>query len=149
MCVCLDSPPDSTPIVLQNLSLFLQQVNLSNVLLGDCNVNYLDTSSSLYFLLHSILCSFDLTQVVREPTRLATSGTATLIDLALMSNPSSLEVCSVIPPLSNSDHNGVSLTIKWKIENRKSRYRKIWKYLQADFQRACGLINATDWDTLL
>ena len=100
-CVCaLYSPPDSTPIVLQNLSLFLQQVNLSNfVLLGDFNVNYLETSSSLYFMLHSILCSFDLTQVVREPTRLATSGTATLIDLALMFNPSSLEVCSVIPPL--------------------------------------------------
>ena len=103
----------------------------------------------MYFLLHSILCSFDLTQVVREPTRLATSGTATLIDLALMSNPSSLEVCSVIPPLSNSDHNGVSLTIKWKTANRKSRHRKIWKYLQADFQRACELIDATDWNTLL
>ena len=94
MCV-LYSPPDSAPIVLQNLSLFLQQVNLSNFVLGDFNANCLDTSSSLYFLLHSILCSFDLTQVVREPTTLPTSGTATLIDLTRMSNPSSLEVCSL------------------------------------------------------
>ena len=57
-----------------------------------------------------------------------------------MSNPSSLEVCSVIPPLSNSDYNGVSLTIKWKTANRKSRPRKIWKYSQADFPGACELI---------
>ena len=45
---------------------------------------------------------------MQEPTPVATSGNATLIDLALVSNRGLVENCSVIPPLINSDHNGIS-----------------------------------------
>jgi len=27
--------------------------------------------------------------------------------------------------------------------------KTIWKYAQADFNKACNLIDATDWDSLL
>ncbi len=37
-----------------------------------------------------------------------------MIDLALLSNPSLLQSCCVIPPLSNSDHSGLCLTIRRK-----------------------------------
>ena len=103
----------------------------------------------MYHSLHDILSSFNLLQVVEEPTRVASCGTASLIDLVLMSNPSSLQHCSVIPPLSNSDHNGVELSIKWKSGNPKLRPQTIWKYSLADFSRANDEIEHVDWDTLL
>ena len=40
------------------------------------------------------------------PTHISPSGGATLIDLALIYEPSSLLDCSVCPPLANSDHKG-------------------------------------------
>ena len=36
----------------------------------------------------------------------------TLIDLALISSSSKLKECSVIPPLSNSDHDGIHLALR-------------------------------------
>ena len=80
---------------------------------------------------------------------MASCGTTSLIDLVLMSNPSSMQHCSVIPPLSNSDHNGVELSIKWKSGNPKLCPQTIWKYSLADFSRANDEIECVDWDTLL
>ena len=43
-----------------------------------------------------------------------TSSTGKATDyLALLSPPSQLIECSVIPPLSNSDHDGIHLIMKW------------------------------------
>ena len=153
LCLCvLYSPPSVTQLVLQQLFIFLQKINpclYSNfVLVGDLNVNFLDSSSSLYHSLQNILSSFNLTQVVQEVTR-TTSNTATLIDLAMMSNPALLERCSVVPPLSNSDHNGVELVIRWSGGRNKTQPRAVWKYAQADFELACEKIQNINWDTLL
>ena len=113
----LYSPPSDKVDIFDTLFNVLCSLNsslFSNlILLGDFNVNYLDSTSSLYTLLHSIISSFDLTQVVQEPTSVVDNGSATLIDPAFLSNPSCCEECSVIPPLSNSEHNGISLTLKW------------------------------------
>ena len=59
--------------------------------------------------------------------------------------------CSVIPPLANSDHFGLLLDIKWKTNTKQARSekRKIWRYAHADFQKACQLIDSTDWDSIL
>ena len=57
MCV-LYVPPVSVYTDLHSLSLFLHQVNSSNfVLIGDFNVDYLDSSSPLYHSLQTILNS--------------------------------------------------------------------------------------------
>ena len=99
--------------------------------------------------LHIICISHTgLTQVVQEATR-TTANTATLIDLAMMSNPALLERCSVVPPLSNSDHNGVELVIRWSGGRNKTQPRPVWKYAQADFELACEKIQNINWDTLL
>jgi len=115
--VCLGTsyrPPSDKVDIFDTLFNVLCSLNsslFSNlILLGDFNVNYLDSTSSLYTLLHSIISSFDLTQIVQEPTRVVDNGSATLIDPALLSNPSCCKECSVIPPLSNSDHNAWHLT---------------------------------------
>lgn len=152
LCLCvLYSPPSVTQLVLQQLFIFLQKINpclYSNfVLVGDFNVNFLDPLSFLYHSLQNILSSFNLTQVVQEATR-TTSDTATLIDLAMMSNPALLERCSVVPPLSNSDHNGVELVLRWSGGRTKTQPRVVWKYAQADFELACEKIQNINWNTL-
>ena len=83
---------------------------------------------------------------MQEPTRVASTGGATLIDLALVSNLEALESCSVIPPLDNSDHNGI---MNLRKPSRPTTKRSIWKYAQADFNKACELIDAYDWDSVL
>ena len=70
-----------------------------------------------------------------------------IIDLAFLSNPSCCEECSVIPPLSNSDHNGISLTLKWSVV-KMSQSRKVGKYSRTNFELACAHIDATDWDAI-
>ena len=61
----------------------------------------------------SNLLQTSLTLAVTEATHVNTNGTATLIDLALVSTPSLLQNCEVIPPIGNSDHNGILLKLKW------------------------------------
>ena len=95
--------------------------------------------------------SFSLTQVVPEATHINPNGTATLIDLALVSTPSLLQSCTIIPPIGNSDHNGFLLHLNWKSSSQqvRSQPRTIWRYDHADFGKACELINSTDWDALI
>ena len=59
--------------------------------------------------------SFDLTQVVSSPTHVSHNGKETLIDLALISSSSKLKECSIIPPLSNSDHDGIHLALRLQL----------------------------------
>ena len=97
-----------------------------------------------------MLSSFNLYQVVQEPTRVTISGNATLIDLALVSNREAVEDCSILPPLMNSDHNGLSLTItkSMKKPSKPILKREIWKYSKADFVKASNMIDDFDWDSL-
>ena len=68
-----------------------------------------------------------------------------------MSVPDNLIKCITIPPLANSDHLGllVSITAGSVRSQPKRKRRKIWRYSHADFDRACELIEATDWDSLI
>ena len=96
------------------------------------------------------LQSFVLTQVVPQPTHFNNTGSSTLIDLVLMSVPSQLVKCSVIPPLGNSDHNGIDVTLKWSrnAHSVKASKRTIWRYAHADFDKANRLIIRTNWSFL-
>ena len=67
----------------------------------------------LYHHLSNILLSFSLTQVVMHPTHPSSSGKSTLLDLAILSNPTQLISCEVISPLANSDHAGTLLVVKY------------------------------------
>ena len=149
----LYNPPDNVSYVLSILTSVLQTLPpsiFSNfLLLGDFNVNYFDTSSAAFCQLDNMLSSFNLYQVVQEPTRVAISGNATLIDLALVSNREAVEDCSILPPLMNSDHNGLSLTItkSMKKPSKSMPKREIWKYSKADFAKASNMIDDFNWDS--
>jgi len=84
----------------------------SFVLLGDFNIDFCNQKHPLFCKLSIFLNSFVITQVVPHPTHINPSGNSTLIDLVLLSAPSQLVRCEVIPPLGNSDHNGINLSVK-------------------------------------
>ena len=110
-------------------------------------------------VIHSTTCfhmsmkldSFSLVQVVPSFTHVSLNRTMSLIDLALLSDISCLQSCTTLPPLSSSDHLGVSLAIKWKVSKKTScpKLRCIWNYRSTDFSKACHLIQSTNWDSLL
>ena len=56
-----------------------------------------------------------------------------------------------MPPLSNSDHS--SIEIKLELSNSRptstNLRRQVWNYEDADFNRACELIDSIDWDSML
>ena len=151
-------PPSSTRQVFEVFCTFLETLNITHfsnfVLLGDFNIDC-NTSNNTHHILYPVLSnlmqSFSLTQVVPEATHINPNGTATLIDLALLSTPSLLQSCAIIPPIGNSDHNGFLLRLKWKssCQQVQSQPRTIWRYAHADFGKACELINSTDWDALI
>ena len=153
--LCTFYRPPSTPSIIFDtlLNTICMHVNvslLSNlVLLGDFNVNILDPDHPLFSCLLSMSSSLCLTQVVSEPTRVL-SNSHSLIDLVFLSDPSHLTGCVTIPALSNSDHLGLSVSISagnpGSLPKRKSR--SIWRYSHANFDRACELLDSTDWDSI-
>ena len=76
---------------------------------------------------------FVLMQAVPEPTHINLSGSSTLIACLVISSFTQLVNFNVIPP-SNSDHNGFTLTLN--PPPVKARKCSIWKYSQADFEKA-------------
>ena len=86
-----------------------------------------------------------------EVGAISLNGRTSLIDLVLTSSPSQILNCSTIPPLSNSDHRGIHLTISCRphCPHQPSQHKRtVWRYMHADFEKACEMISETDWDAL-
>ena len=130
-------PPSSLSVSMDLLYNTLQDANIccfSNfVLRGDFNINCNNHSHPYFNQLCNLIDSFSLVQVVPEPTHTSPSGSTSLIDLVMISNSSMMSSCSVLPPLGSSDHNGVRVSLKWKLNNTaRSNSRRIWRYDLAD-----------------
>ncbi len=89
--------------------------------------------------------------LISSPTHLNSNGRLTLIDLAFVSNKRQLTECRVISPLANSDHCGLRVSLKWRTYDRPEPLppRRVWKYKDADFQKAEERIGAVDWSVIL
>ena len=109
--------------------------------------NYLNTSHSLFSKLLSVSNSLSLTQVVSVSTHYS-SHLSSLIDLVFLSSPN--HYCP-LPPLSNSDHLGLSLAVSLAKPKRNPTRckRKIRRYAFADFDLANEILSAIDWSALL
>ena len=146
-------PPSSNPAVLDVLFSTMCNLDVSVFdnfyIIGDFNIDFICANTSLYHKLLSVMSSFNLTQIVTEPTRI-TSNSATLIDLIFVATPTLVKSCLTIPPLSNSDHNGLQLlvTIKSPKRSEKPTPRKIWKYALANFDSITSRLENTDWDKI-
>ena len=96
--------------------------------------------------------SLMLTQVVNEPTHMSATNNQSLIDLVFLSHPQQLKKCCVAPPLANSDHCCVNLSVTLRCGATKSSnksQRTIWRYQHADFDRANDLLGDVNWEELL
>ena len=81
-------------------------------------------------------------------THISPTGTKSLIDLALLWNTEHLQHCTTIPPLSTSDHLGISLVLTWKARAANPcKSRKVWLYKEGNYTRASQLIAQSDWNT--
>ena len=72
-------------------------------------------------------------------------------DIPLESIVFQFSIVLLLPPLGTSDHYGIQIVPNWKCnaDQVHQQQRVIWRYKNADFGRACQLINETDWDSLL
>ena len=100
-------PPSSDNSVLDNLFSTLCSIFITLpcklILLGDVNIDFLSSCTSLYRKLVSIMSSFNLHQIVSEPTRIS-NLCSTLIDLIFVSSSVFVKQCNTIPSLANADH---------------------------------------------
>ena len=152
-------PPSSSFFIFDTLCNYLESVlvpRYSNfILLGDFNVNFCNQSEHpLFVKLETLSHAFAFQQIVSEPTHVHHNGHASLIDLVFVSNPVLINSCDVIPPLCNSDHNGIFVQGSWRSSSRHncenhSKGRTIWHYSLADWERAALLIESFDWSSLL
>ena len=154
-CLCLFYRPPSSPVsIFDNFCTTLQILNPAKfhsfVIIGDFNVNFCNKNHHLFSYIDDSLCNFSLTQVVSSHTHISPSGTSSLLDYVLLPDLQFLLYCATIPALSTSDHLGISLALAWNPPCAKvPKPRKVWLYSLGDFEKACSMIQATDWDTIL
>ena len=99
------------------------------LLVGDFNVDFNNPSGHLYPHVSNLMHTVSLSQVVDSPTHYSHSGHPSLIDLAFVSNIHSLLECTVIHPLSNSDHFGLSVTLQHsRVAQQTPTRRPVWRY---------------------
>lgn len=89
------------------------------IILGDLNCNILDDTVDSQTL-KELYASFNLTQMVKEPTRI-TATKRSLIDAIMTTDRTLAESCSVITS-SISDHNLVEVTLKISRPKVKAKY---------------------------
>ena len=113
-------------------------------LVGDFNINFLDVPTPLYHKLISVVSSFNLTQIVSEPTRV-TPTSSTLIDLIFVSSTVKIMACSTVPPLSNADHFGIWFSVESKLSKRSSTelYGGTTKLILTEQQNCWRPLNGT------
>ena len=139
-------PPSSSTTQISRLHdilSLLRPQNLSNlVLCGDFNIDQTGNASPLSKVLHDLSLDFNISQVVQEPTRV-TATTSSLIDLVLLSNPSSLESCSTLSPIGTSDHFAIEvlLNLPSSKKNPTLPSKFVWLYKSADMPLARDLLS--------
>ena len=147
-------PPSSAYSILDNLLTVLcthvrASFSRNLILLGDFNINFFNNSHPLFTKLLIVTSSLSLSQIVSEPTHLSPTLNS-LIDLVFLSSPENLSSCETLPPLANSDHLGVSFSIKICKSTLTSarKARKVWRYAYANFDMAHEMISEIDWDSV-
>ncbi|KAI4471964.1 endonuclease-reverse transcriptase [Holotrichia oblita] len=114
---CVYRPPNSSgDLFINTIELQLINCNLTfPLVLGDMNIDFLDGNSQLTLKLKQCLNSLNMTQLIKEPTRVARSS-ATLLDLIVISDARIINE-SIVNPSEISDHDLVYCRIKLSFNN--------------------------------
>ena len=133
--LCVAYRPDNTPLSFfeDTLKPVYTQVLLLNkpiIILGDLNCDGLDSSCREYAAINSFTREMNLQQLIKEPTRI-TATTESLLDVILVSDPSSVRKSGVINnPIS--DHLPVYVVLKLKSPKISSHYVTVRSYKNYD-----------------
>ena len=147
-------PPGSAVNLFASLATYLEKINLPDfscfILFGDFNVDYSNPSHPLFNKLNHIACSIGLEQIITEPTHIHHNHSYSIIDVVFVSNPLLVNSCSIISPLSSSDHNGILINMRWRSSAsyncpNNSKGRTIWLYDHADWNKAIKLIDRSHY----
>ena len=143
--------PESLTALYHTLLSFPPSALRHLTIFGDFNVNMLAPSHHLMPSMKLILDSFNLTQIVSEPTHFSHSGKESLIDLILTADPS-LVSHSILPCIRNTDHSTIicSIHLPGPTQTHFTRKSKqIWCYEQADWAKATAIIEDTNWNQII
>ena len=147
-------PPNFLATVLDDLCTYFVTVDMTQfanfIVVGDFNTDMSSCSHPLFYKLSSAMSTHSLFQMVSDYTHVHHNGSTSTIDLLFTSNPQIISDCSTIPPLSNSDHLGLLIHLCLKPATPiKTKARSVWRYSFADWDKACEMIEATNWMALL
>ncbi|MEW8546207.1 MAG: reverse transcriptase family protein, partial [Candidatus Thiodiazotropha sp.] len=119
------------------------------VIMGDFNCDML--KNDVPNKTSELMLSYNLQQVIEEPTHY-TEHSASLIDLALVSNPSSIiysDVTSPFVPDLIRYHCPIILILEFRKPSKTTFKRHIWLYDKGDYNKYRRLLNETDWNQVL
>ena len=160
---CFYRPPSSLVGDIEEfarcLEMSLDKVDLLRhrvVIVGDFNAtspswHSTDTYNAAGKHLESALSQSGLHQCVDFPTHVTAPGTlGSLLDLVLVSDPSTFVHASSLPPLAKSDHAIVqcALNLLPSTSTTTTRLRRIWSYDQADFESVNNTLTHLDWSSV-
>lgn len=140
-------PPNSNQLVWDDFERSIDQAlnsNLDVIITGDFNINQFGHNTSK---LDNILVQFGLHQLITEPTYVTENGSS-LLDLVLVSNPHSILLTEVGPPLLNQTryHLPTVGVLSHPHFKQKSFQRKVFIFNRADFNSYRQHLSNVDWD---
>ena len=150
-------PPNSSTAIFDILFSYLESLDISQfsnfIMIGDFNVDVSNHSHPLFPKLRDMSASFDLQQMVTEPTHIHGNGSS-IIDHVYTSNSLLIKSCVTIPPLSTADHNGLLAKVLWRASGslnspNNSKGRVVWLYAHADWSKTCDMIENFDWNSIM
>ena len=154
--VCLSvfyRSPSSVPETLDAVCDYFNSIDSAQytnfVFIGDFNIDMSTCSHPQFHKLNNIMSTYNLSQMVTEHTHVHHNGTKSTIDLLFVSDPHLVRSCLTIPPISNSDYLGLQINLSLKAPIQVPKRRIVWRYQLADWDRACQLIDSTDWLSLV
>ena len=108
-------PPSSDVSYFDNFFSVVENLNIVNYYFGG---RFQYSTTHLYSRLKCLWELLSLEQIVTEPTHSSPNGNQSLIDLVFLSNAHQLICCKNLPPLGNSDHACIDVTLSPKNANR-------------------------------
>ena len=142
-------PPKADPLIRNYISdsIYLASVdNIDNIFIfSDFNINFLSKFNSF---IHDAMCTFDLEQIINEPTRYDTAGSKSLLD-PIITNCSRYITDSGTLDNFCSDHCPVYCRLSLKRAKKISFNRVIWDYGKVDSDGLKHGVLSTDWGSLV
>ena len=145
-------PPNAGIELWDSIERTFENLNTSStkdiVILGDFNCNM--HNNNLPNRLQNLILSYDLCQLIDEPTHF-TENSSTLIDLAIVNNPSNVLFSDVISPIVPNlvrFHCPILVTLKFRKSIQKTFKREVWLYDRGNYNHYRQKLNDANWDAL-